>query len=284
MDEPLTYPARLRAAFEHDPTVMIVIIINALALFLDAFPAIHAAAGHLLHWVDYACLVFFVLEALAKTRGFQEFNEYWAQSWNKVDFIVVVFSLPVLVSPLLPPGFDDLTLLLLLRLGRLLRFVRGIRYVPRAEKVLKGVGRALKASVSVFLVLMFVNVIFGLGATLLFQDIPEAQNHFGNPFRSIYSMFKVFTIEGWYEIPDQMERLGVSGRALVGMRAYFTVAVLVGGLIGLSIANAVFVDEMIADNTEDVEEAVDKLYKAFEQFVDRYDQDQASSAGGSPDP
>ena len=137
-------------------------------------------------------------------------------------------------------------------------------------------GRALKASVGVVLVLLIVNVIFGLGATLLFGDVPEARAYFGDPFRSMYSMFKVFTIEGWYEIPDQMERLGVSGQYLLGMRAYFTVAVLVGGLVGLSIANAVFVDEMMADNTEAVETDVRGLHEEFRQFREEYRQDRSA--------
>ena len=37
-------------------------------------------------------------------------------------------------------------------------------------------------------------------ATLLFRDIdPE---HFGNPIASAYSVFQVFTVEGWNEIAD----------------------------------------------------------------------------------
>ncbi len=267
--------ARIGLLFVRESIVVTVIFVNALALFMDAFPSVHTRAGSLLHWVDYGCLVYFIIEVLVKTRGFRAFGAYWRQHWNKLDFFVVVVSLPVLAGPLVRGGFDDLALILLLRLGRLLRFTRVLKYVPNATRIFQGIGRALKASLGVFLVLFIVNAIFGLGATLLFGDVPEAEQFFGNPFRSMYSMFKVFTIEGWYEIPDQMERLGVSAQILLSMRAYFTVAVLVGGLVGLSIANAVFVDEMMADNTVKVESQVKSLHEELQAFREEYRRDRS---------
>jgi len=42
-------------------------------------------------------------------------------------------------------------------------------------------------------------------------------------------------------------------------RVYFVMAVIIGGIIGLSLANAVFVDEMTMDNTVKLETKVDKL-------------------------
>ena len=37
------------------------------------------------------------------------------------------------------------------------------------------------------------------------------------------------------------------------------IAVIVGGILGLSLANAVFVDEMMMDNTQQLEDKVDRL-------------------------
>ena len=269
--------------FVHEFSVFTVILINALALFLDAFPEIHSRTGPLLGWVDFFCLVFFIVELLFKSRGFREFSEYWKGGWNKVDFIVIIASLPVLIGPLIAHQLDDLAILLLLRLGRLLRFTMAIRYIPNATRILKGVARAMKASVGVLLILFVVNVILGLGATLLFGKIPEAHQYFGDPFRSMYSMFKVFTVEGWYEIPEQMAWLGVSQEVLIGMRAYFTFAVLMGGLIGLSIANAVFVDEMMADNTDQVEQDVKELREELRNFHAEYRRDRLGNNNGEGD-
>ena len=43
------------------------------------------------------------------------------------------------------------------------------------------------------------------------------------------------------------------------VRGYFVLAVLVGGILGLSLTNAVFVDEMTADNNDRLEQMVSDL-------------------------
>jgi voltage-gated sodium channel len=42
-------------------------------------------------------------------------------------------------------------------------------------------------------------------------------------------------------------------------RFYFILVVLSGGIFGMSLANAVFVDEMTSDNNEDLENKIDNL-------------------------
>jgi len=268
--------SRIATLFVSEAVVVTVIIINALALFLDAFPRIHSNIGVLLGWIDYCCLLFFIVELLYKSEGLKDFEGYWKLGWNRLDFFVIVASLPILIGPVVQQGLDEFAIALLFRLVRLLRFIRVLRYVPNATRILHGVGRAMKASVGILLLLLIVNAVLGIGATLLFGHIPEAQVYFGNPLRSMYSMFKVFTIEGWYEIPEQMSLLGISQGYLVGMHTYFTVSVLLGGIIGLSVANAVFVDEMMADNTETVEHYVQELRKELMDFREEYRRDRSS--------
>ena len=54
--------------------------------------------------------------------------------------------------------------------------------------------------------LLLINVILSLTATYIFHD--EAPEEFGNPARSFYSMFRIFTVEGWHEFPDGGEVIG----------------------------------------------------------------------------
>ena len=246
-----------------EPTVIVVIMLNAVVLFLDAFPSINASSHGILPWIDYGCMIFFVVEATIKIRrlGFQG---YWSNGWNKMDFLIVVVSLPLLASPFVSQGLEDFAVLLLLRLGRLLRFSRVMHSIPHATEIWLGVIRALKASVAIFMVLFTLNLILAMGANLLFRDM--APEHFGDPLIAFYSLFKVFTIEGWYEIPEALARRGESGSMIFLMRGYFMVSVLVGGLLGLSMANAVFVDEMTADNTDEVERMVAELHQELQAF------------------
>lgn len=244
--------------------VLTIIVINTIVLFIEAFPSIRQSTlGEILFWIDYVCILFFVIEALIKI-WILNFRTYWKSGWNKLDFLIVVAGLPFLIGPFLPNiNLEAFSVILLLRLGRFLRFWRMLRFVPNASHILKGVIRALKASVGVFLVLLGLNLILAMGANMLFHDV--APQYFGDPILSIYSMFKVFTIEGWYEIPDELAGEGISTGHLVLMRCYFSVAVLVGGILGLSLANAVFVDEMTTDNNDHLEEMVEKLQLELEK-------------------
>jgi voltage-gated sodium channel len=117
-----------------------------------------------------------------------------------------------------------------------------------------------------------INIILAVMATLLFRDLdPE---HFGNPIASGYSIFQVFTVEGWNDIAETLEhraaeRDSANAKLLVaGTRIFFVAAVLIGGILGLSLANAVFVDEMMMDNTEILERKVDDLTEEVRRLRD----------------
>ena len=261
---------RLAQALVSDRLVMVVILVNSIALFLvETFPAA-STAGRFWHWVDYTCVVYFLVEASLKVVMLG-WRDYWESGWNRLDFVLVVVSLPVLVMPL---GAGVLANVLLLRMGRLFRLFRMLRFVPNLDHLAMGIRRALRASIGVFLALFLVNFILAVAATVLFRDAdPE---HFGNPFRSGYSIFQVFTVEGWNEIPEQIAVAAEqrSGQGLfdngavvaVGARFFFAFAVIVGGILGLSLANAVFVDQMMMDNTDVLEKQVADLAEEIRQL------------------
>ena len=243
--------------------VLTVIVLNTTALVLDGFPNIHARFGHWLHQFDIGCMVFYVIEVIGKV-SIWGFAGYWRSHWNKFDFIVVLFGLPLFIDPFIEGGIEGVEVILLLRMGRFLRFFRMLRFIPNASQIWFGVMRSLKASVGIFLVLFVLNLIMAMGANILFNE--QAPEHFGDPYVAFYSMFKVFTIEGWFEIPDELAKAGAEPWDLFLVRSYFAFAVIIGGVLGLSLANAVFVDEMTADNNDALERMVGDLRSEIEDF------------------
>ncbi len=245
---------RLVCAVVAERTVVTAILINATALFMLGFESERDAVASPWFWIDYACVVFFVLEAAIKIH-LSAWRGYLASGWNRFDVAVVLASLPALVTPVV--DLHAFSVVLLLRLGRLFRLFRLLTFIPERDHLVDGIRRALRASVGVFLALAVVNFILATGASFLFGDL--APEHFGNPLMSLYSLFKVFTVEGWYEIPDLLAERADHPLWAVASRAYFIVAVLIGGILGLSLANAVFVDEMTQDNTRTLEKRIDEL-------------------------
>ena len=239
------------------------IILNGLALFCLGFarePGVVDFGGKEIFWtvffycVDYVCVLYFLLEAAFKIKTFS-WRRYWAAGWNRFDLMVLVVSLPVLIEPLVALG--DFRVVTLLRLGRLFRLFRLLRIIPERDHLLTGISRAIRSSIGVFLALFLLIFILSLCGNFLFGD--QAPELFGNPLKSFYATFKVFTIEGWYEIPEAMTAGSTNHLWTAGVHLFFMATVLICGILGLSLANAVFVDEMVMDNTNTLEEKVDLL-------------------------
>jgi voltage-gated sodium channel len=246
--------------------VIVVIAINALTIFLDAFPPIHVAAHDALFAIDYVCILFFLLEMVLKLYLYGP-RGYFSTGWNIFDFVVVVFSSPAL---LIPFGLqtEGISALLVLRLIRLSRFLRLLRFIPRLERLLAGAKRALRASIGVLLAMLFYVFVFGLAGTYLFGGpASPVQEKFSDPLISMFTMFTVFTVEGWFETPEALA--GASGYwAGHAIRIFFVIAVVTGGIILLSLLNAVFVEEMSSDLREQAEEDAEDQQAALNSLRD----------------
>ena len=97
----------------------------------------------------------------------------------------------------------------------------------------------------------------------LFKNI--APEYFSTPWKSIYTVFQIFTIEGWYEIPDAIAAVTSPFIAKI-VRLYFCLLLCCGGIIGMSFINSVFVDAMIEDNNDDMKEQLNRIEEKLEKL------------------
>jgi voltage-gated sodium channel len=261
----------LKRLFCSETNILVLIGFNALVLTLLYFPAFDRNPW--LEGIDKIITILFVIEAAVKI-GAWGVKGYFGNAWNRFDFLLVTLSLPSTLAMWLP--LPDTSFWLMLRLFRLARLVRLFRFVPHIEKLLAGLGRAVKSSFLVMAVLAFFNFLLAMINCHFFRHV--CPDMFGDPFQAMYTMFQVFTIEGWNEIPLEIkncvEKQNLSNRLFSGemivalTRIYFATTMLLGGIFGLSLANAVFVDEMTIDNTEDLETKVDQLSRQLEEIRD----------------
>lgn len=245
--------------FLKEENILIAIILNSLVIIALYFPSLEH--NKWLEYLDHIFIALFTVEAIVKivTYGWKD---YWASNWNRFDFIIVIGSLPSLLTGVFP--VPDTSLLIVLRLFRLLRLVRFLRFIPNMAHILTGLGRALKASVFVVLALFFLNVLLALITCQLYGKI--APEYFGNPLVSSYSIFQMFTVEGWNEIA-RVVASKTDHPVLIGLtRFYFVIVVLLGGIFGMSLANAVFIDEMTMDNNDALEDKVDSLREEIQEL------------------
>lgn len=245
--------------------MMITIVLNAIIICALYFPEINTDENpnHLLINIDHFFVLIFLIEAIVKLAVLKP-KGYFSDNWNLFDFIIVLSSIPSLLTFI--PFFASHTyaVLTVLRLFRMIRLARFIKFIPRMSMIMAGLGRALKASVFVISVLVFLNFVLALFTCHFYGEI--APDHFGNPAISAYTIFQLFTVEGWNEIPALIAD-DTSNRFLAGLtRFYFVMIVLIGGIFGMSLANAVFVDEMTMDNNQELEEKIDKLGKEISEI------------------
>jgi voltage-gated sodium channel len=270
---------KLRDFLIAEKTVLTVIVINAASLLAASSVSEEGPFCKICGWVDYACAIFFIFEAGFKISRFG-WRGYWKSGWNKFDFIIVAFSLPLLIQPLGIFDTSAFAVFLVLRLGRLFRLFRLLKFLPDQEHMLIGIKRALRASVAVFMAIIIINLVIAVGGSIMFGKY--APEHFGNPLIAVYSTFKVFTMEGWYEIPDLLAERADNDWLGIFARLYFVIAVVVGGIIGLSLANAVFVDEMTMDNTEKLEDKVQILLDEVRELRAQLGAPGDGGGGGPP--
>ena len=259
----------LSRIFCNERNMILLILLNAVVITLTYFPTFNK--NPLLESLDRVITLLFVVEALVKIRAWGA-RYYFSRGWNRFDFLLMLLGIPSLLAAFLP--LPDMSFWLILRLFRLVRLLRLVSFVPHIEQILAGLGRAMKASLLVLGILALMNYMLAMITCHFFGQV--APELFGNPFRAMYSMFQVFTIEGWNEIPatvvssiqqSDADNVELSPDFLVaGVQTFFATVFLFGGVLGLSLANAVFVDEMTFDNTDELSEKIDDLREKINEL------------------
>jgi len=238
----------------NDRFILGLILLNAIIIVLQGYE-IKSVPLEVFTYIDTLVTIIFSLEAIAKISKLT-WKNYIDDGWNKLDFILVMLSLPSVFAELLPNSELGYGSLVVFRVFRVLKIIRFFKFVPNIEHLFNGIQNALRSSIVVFVGFFVYGFVVGILSNALFSE--AAPELFGTPTRSFYTVFKLFTIEGWYEIPESIN----SAKTIFSMgvvKLYFSIVVLIGGVLGLSLVNSIFVDSMLSDNNDILEQKVDKL-------------------------
>ena len=258
----------IKRLFLNEKAILVVIIINSAAIFLqESFEDLH-----FIDYIDVICTFIFIIEMIVKISSFG-FRQYWSEGWNRMDFILVMMSLPSVVALFWPSAFEELGLFLILRLFRVFRFFRAVHIFPDFATIAQKFWVAMHKTLGIFFGYFIMIITFALICScFLKESVPE---FFSTPSQSIYSIFRLCTGEGWYEIPDAVTSVTTPFWGHL-MRVFFCLMLIGGGIIGLSLINSIFVDTMVSDNNDDLkeqicslEEKIDKLEKLLESKSDK---------------
>lgn len=240
---------RLRNFIEHRRVqnfIIVLILINAILLGLETWPAAMATAGGLIVAFDRAILAVFVIEIAL--RLYVHRSKFWRDPWSLFDFTVVAIALL--------PATGQLAVL---RALRVLRVLRLLTMVPSMRRVVGALLAAIPGLGSIALVLLIVYYVFAVIATNLFAAThPEWFGHLG---RSLYTLFQVMTLESW--------SMGISRPVMEHFPyawAFFIPFILVATFTMLNLFIAIIVNAMQSYNESEHKATTQALEAAREHI------------------
>ncbi len=253
----------MQKLFLNERFILWVVVINMLVIFLQGC----GMENIVMSVIDILSTVIFVIEMVMKHYK-QGFRSYWHDGWNILDGSVTLLSLPALLVYFIP-ATGGMKILITLRVLRVFKSFRTIRHFPNLKEIWKGFKLALRQSAGFLLGYLVIIVVMAMINSALFGQ--TAPQYFATPLDATYAVFQLFTVEGWYDIPNAVVGNMPSFWVHV-VRTYFCILLIGGGIIGMSLINSIFVDALAADNNDDVkaqlkdiEQKIDDLRKLLEE-------------------
>jgi voltage-gated sodium channel len=186
-----------------------VIVVNAVALGLETYDAVVAAAGSVLHTLEYLCVGYFVAELLIRFAACLPTPAgFFRDRWN-------LFDLAIVAAPLLPGIRENVTLLRLLRLARI---VRTFRLFPSLRVIVVGIRRSLPGLGSFLLITLL--LLYGyamLGWMMFGTAYPQ---RYGTVGQAMLTLFLLLSLDG---ITDTLQ----AGREVTGWAVLYYVSYMV---------------------------------------------------------
>ena len=228
-----------------DNLLLILILMNVLIIYLHSFDIFHDFF-HIFDIIDVIFTLFFTFEItfnIVENPGNnfkQKIFNYLKDKWNKIDFFSILLSLPS-VGVLFIIDLEIFAGFTILRSLRILKILRVIEFIPEGKEISSKLLKALKGVTFIIIAFIIYSTIISLISVTLFKS--SAPSYFQNAFDSFFTIFKVFSGDGFSDIVAE-----ISIHSSIGFiyftKFYFVIIVFVGSILGLSLINSVFIDQM----------------------------------------
>lgn len=239
------------SSFEKVDKLSAYVVLTSLAIYFTQ----HLYPQYAPKYIDSILFLYFSVELIYKVH-LLSWERYIRNNSHKFDFLLLIVS-----ASLIP--FSDLDSVIYLRVFRLISIVRIFKIIPNGSQVLQGLARAIRSSKAVLILLFSLLSFFSLiGFSLFSNTVPE---YFGTPLTSLNTVFEIFTIENWGELPNSIDK-EAQPYLHAALNSFTIIVLVIGGFIAVSLANAVFVDELVSDNNEELKEEIIKLKTQNEEL------------------
>jgi voltage-gated sodium channel len=157
--------------------------------------------------------------------------------------------------------FAGFTVLRSLRIFKLLRI---IEYIPDGKRISLQLYKAFKGVGFIMFTFFIYTTIISLVSLSLFKRYAPA--YFANAFESFYTIFKIFSGDGFSDVVKEIQS-HASPLFIAFAKFYFVFIVFTGSILGLSLINSIFIDQMNQINKEADSEEI-KLLKELKKEIE----------------
>jgi voltage-gated sodium channel len=170
----------------------------------------------------------------------EKFKDFHNDKWNKIDFYSVLLAIPS-IGVLFMEDLEVFAGFTVLRSLRIFKILRVIEFIPEGKKISSKLLKALKGVFFIMVAFIIYSTIISLISVTLFKS--SAPSFFSNAFDSFFTIFKIFSGDGFSDVVSEI--VTNSSHAFGNFtKLYFVVIVFTGSILGLSLINSVFIDQM----------------------------------------
>ena len=236
---------KIRKPIINDRFLLILILTNTLVIFLHSFDGLKPYY-YLLDILDVIFTMIFIWEIsinIFQSSGVnvaEKFKNFHIDKWNKIDFYSVLLAIPS-IGVLFVEDLEIFAGFTALRSLRIFKILRVIEFIPEGKEISSKLLKALKGVFFIMVAFILYSIIISLISVTLFKS--SAPSFFSNAFDSFFTIFKIFSGDGFSDVVNEI----VSNSSLefgYFTKLYFVMIVFTGSILGLSLINSVFIDQM----------------------------------------
>jgi voltage-gated sodium channel len=178
--------ARIANAERFQNAIIGVIVLNAIVLGVETFDGAMERFGDELELANRIFFAIFVAELAIRILAFgTRPQRFFRSGWNVFDFAII--------AALVIPGVRENAALL--RILRLLRVARLLKFLPDVRVLLRGAQRAIRPATGLAVLTGLLVFVYGMVGWTLFAEVDPV--NWGNVGLSMLTLFSILTLEGW---------------------------------------------------------------------------------------
>lgn len=256
----------MKKLFYNDRLIYLLIILNVIVIYLHSFELLNAYY-FLFDLIDVVFTLFFCIEITVKivtSNGKSKFKSYLQSPWNRIDFFSIILAVPS-IGVLFISDLEIFAGFAALRSLRIFKLLRVIEYIPEGKRISKQLFKALKSiSFIIFAFFIYTTIVSLISVTLFRHAAPL---YFQNAFESFFTIFKVFSGDGFSDIVSVIQE-NSSVLFTSFSKFYFVGVVFSGSILGLSLINSVFIDQMNQVSNKSDKEETNQLNELKKELED----------------